>query len=210
MTEIAITAALPYQVAIPEYSGGGLPMSSLLDAVAELVPWMQSRADALDRAAAFPEDEIARLRRAGALLPMPGLGLTETEELASLLGLVGQGNLAVGRILEAHVNALHLIARYGTGARSDDGRLYGLWVTDPQTNGLRMRQNGDRIILSGGKQFCSGAGYATGAVVTAQNDDGEIRMLVVPLGIGEVVTPLPSPLQGMRAAATGAVNFTNC
>jgi len=185
-------------------------MSSLLGAVAELVPWMQSRADALDRAAAFPQDEIARLRQAGALSPLRGLGLTKTDDLALMLGLVGQGNLAVGRILEAHVNALHLIARYGAGIRPDDGRLYGLWVTDPQTNGLHMRRAGDRIILRGGKQFCSGAGHATGAVVTAQNDEGEIRMLVLPLGIGETVIPLPSPLQGMRAAVTGAVDFTGC
>ncbi len=185
-------------------------MSSLLDAVAELVPWMQSRADALDRAAAFPEDEIASLRRVGALSPLSALGFVKTEQLALMLSLVGQGNLAVGRVLEAHVNALHLMARYGAGIRSDDGRLYGLWVTNPQTNGLHMRRAGDRIILRGGKQFCSGAGYATGAVVTAQNDDGEVCMLVLPLGIGEAVTPLPSPLQGMRAAVTGAVDFTGC
>ena len=35
-------------------------------------------------------------------------------------------------------------------------------------------------------------------------------MLVLPLGIGETVQALPSPLQGMRAAVTGAVDFTGC
>ncbi len=93
--------------------------------IADLVPWMQERAEALDRDAAFPAEEIDRLRRAGALSPpLPVAGPGSADELAALLTLVGQGNLSVGRILEAHVNALHLIARYGTPR--EDGRLYAL------------------------------------------------------------------------------------
>jgi alkylation response protein AidB-like acyl-CoA dehydrogenase len=180
-----------------------------MQAVAELIPWMQGRAHVLDREAAFPTQEIECLRRAGALSPrLPVQGLGTAGELAGLLILVGQGNLAVGRILEAHVNARHLIARYGT-LREDD-RLYALWVTDPPTKGLRMQRSGNRLVLSGSKQFCSGAGHASRAVVTALDEDGAVRMLVVPLGIGEVVSPLPAPLQGMRAAVTGAVDFTRC
>jgi alkylation response protein AidB-like acyl-CoA dehydrogenase len=170
--------------------------------IAELVPWMQNRAAELDRDAAFPAPEIERLRMAGALAPQ------QPEALATLLALVGEGNLSVGRIVEAHVNALHLMARFGSVR--DDGRLYALWVTDPPTGGLRMRRTGDRIELSGAKQFCSGAGYATGALVTAQDENGDTRMLVLPLGIGERVSPLPSPLSGMRAAVTGAVDFDGC
>jgi alkylation response protein AidB-like acyl-CoA dehydrogenase len=179
--------------------------------IAELVPWMQSRAAALDRDASFPVAEIDRLRRAGALSPpLPVRGFAKADELISLLTLVGQGNLSVGRTLEAHVNALHLIARYGVAMRQADDRLYALWVTDPPTDGLRLRRSGSRIFLSGGKRFCSGAGYATGALVTARDAEGDTRMLVLKLGIGETVTPLPAPLQGMRAAVTGAVDFTGC
>jgi len=184
-------------------------MSMVLSAVSELVPWMQRRTDALDRAAAFPQQEIDALRRAGALSPgLPVAGAGRADELAEMLTLVGRGNLSIGRIIEAHVNALHLMARFGGVA--DDGQLYALWVTDPPAGGLRMRRAGGRILLNGGKQFCSGAGHATGALVTAEDVDGSTRMLVVPLGIGERVTPLPSPLQGMRAAVTGAVDFSGC
>jgi alkylation response protein AidB-like acyl-CoA dehydrogenase len=175
-----------------------------MHAIAALIPWMQRQAPALDREAAFPVAELDHLRSAGALSPPLG----HADDLAALLTLVGQGNLSVGRILEAHVNALHLISRYGTPR--EDGRLFGLWVTDPPEGGLRMRRIGNRIVLSGGKQFCSAAGHASGALVTAQDENDDTRMLVVPLGIGEVVTPLPSPLQGMRAAVTGAVDFTGC
>lgn len=170
--------------------------------IADLIPWMQGRAARLDREAAFPAEEVSRLRERGALLPLPPGTLTD------VLVRTGQGNLSVGRIFEAHVNALHLIGRYG--GRPFDDALYALWVTDPPAGALSMRRAGDRIYLSGGKQFCSGAGHAQAALVTATDTNGDVRMLTIRLGIGETVTPLPSPLAGMRAAVTGAVDFTGC
>nr|WP_294509938.1 acyl-CoA dehydrogenase family protein [uncultured Rhodopila sp.] len=195
-------------------------MPSLLPALAELVPWMQSRADALDRDAAFPAEDVARLHRLGALtLPLPVAAKARDDDLAgtlaSMLVLIGQGNLSVGRVVEAHINTMHLVARFGTEAQqadvmatARDGGLFGLWVTDPPDGGLHMRRSGDRIVLSGAKQFCSSAGQAAGALVTARDEDGATRMLVLRLGAGETVKPLPSPLQGMRAAVTGAVDFS--
>jgi alkylation response protein AidB-like acyl-CoA dehydrogenase len=197
-------------------------MASLTSALAELIPWMQSRAEELDHAAAFPNEEIDRLRLLGALAPplpvqAPAGDRDLADQLAAMLTLVGRGNLAVGRIFEAHINALHLIARYGSAAQwqaatgaVQDGGLFALWVTDSPQDRLRMNRIGNQITLSGGKQFCSGAGYATHALATAQDTGGGIRMLVLRLGIGETVNPLPSPLQGMRAAVTGAVDFTGC
>jgi alkylation response protein AidB-like acyl-CoA dehydrogenase len=191
---------------------------TMLSLLAGLVPWMQERAGTLDRDGAFPAEEIAALRRLGVLtMPLPVQGHARDDALANRLAsvfvLIGQGNLPVGRILEAHVNAMHLVARYGTAAQQADARdggLFGLWVTDPPGGGLRMQRSGGTIALTGAKQFCSGAGFASGALVTAEDSDGGTRMLILRLGIGEVVKPLPSPLQGMRAAVTGAVDFTGC
>ena len=201
-------------------------------AVAALVPWMQDRAEALDREARFPAAEMDALRRLGALtpeLPVSGYQAREHQQaipprndlaadaLGDLLIQVGRGNLSVGRLLEAHINTLHLAARHGLPAQwtrveqtAREGCLFGLWVTDPPEGGLTMRRVGDRIQLAGAKQFCSGAGHAAGTLLTAHDPDGNRWMLVVPLGIGEVVTPLPSPLSGMRAAVTRAVDFTGC
>jgi alkylation response protein AidB-like acyl-CoA dehydrogenase len=200
---------------------------SLAADLLELVPWMQSRAEALDRDAGFPGEEMDRLWRIGALtLPLPvrsGPRQGEVrddriaDQMSEVLTLAGRGNLSVGRILEAHINALHLIGRYGTAEQwqeamrdAQEGHLFALWVTDPPAGGLRMRMSGRAIRLTGAKQFCSGAGHATRGVVTAEDTNGSARMLVLRLQSGERVSGLVSPLQGMRAAVTGAVDFTGC
>jgi alkylation response protein AidB-like acyl-CoA dehydrogenase len=201
--------------------------SSMAVRVAALVPWMQRRASQLDEIAGFPVDEIAALGEAGALamqLPIDRVGAEKSENrgvladrLASVLVQIGFGNLAVGRIVEAHMNSRHLISRYGSAEQRAasatdvrDGHLYALWVTDPPAGGLRMAVTSEGIRLIGHKVFCSAAGFATKALVTAVNEDGGSQMLVVDLGNGERVEQLESPLQGMRAAVTGAVDFTGC
>ncbi len=214
--DIATTSGLDDRVAADDVAGR----------VAALVPWMQQRAGQLDAQAAFPTQEIAALHGAGAL----SVGLpaeadpTHTERsearadrLAAVLVQAGLGSLAVGRILEAHINARHLIARHGSTHQrfaavrdSRDGQLFALWVTDLPEDGLRMSVTSNGIRLTGRKLFCSAAGAATRALVTATKPDGEAQMLVVKLGIGERVEPLVAPLQGMRAAVTGAVDFTGC
>ena len=176
---------------------------------------MQNGAGALDRDAAFPVSDMGALSDAGALtmpLPAQAPGAAVVDELAAVLTLVGSGNLSTGRVLEAHINARHLIARYGTAAQrlQTHEALLALWVTDPPDGGLRLRQRGSTLRLSGGKQFCSAAGYATHAIVTAQDEGGAARMLILRLGRGERVQAMASPLSGMRAAVTGAVDFDDC
>jgi alkylation response protein AidB-like acyl-CoA dehydrogenase len=190
--------------------------------VAELVPWMQQLATEGDAEAAFPKVELETLRRSGILaIPLP----TEApywagpraDLLAQTLAQLGRGNLSVGRLVEAHINARHFIARLGTRAQRvqttadvHGGEFFALWVTDPPDGGLRMTRRGNRLLLEGGKMFCSGAGFATRALVTARDQSGNSLMLVVTLNAGERVRPLEAPLQGMRSAMTGAVDFSGC
>jgi alkylation response protein AidB-like acyl-CoA dehydrogenase len=173
--------------------------------------------------AEFPTEAMRLLTDAGALTaPLPialgGLGLgTERHRgrvLLDFLHLLGQASLPLGRLLEAHVNALRIVMRYGNpdqqavvGEAVRSGALFALWVTDPPENGLRMVANGDARVLVGTKMFCSGAGHATHAVVTAE-DHGETRLLLVGLGNGERVSSLAAGLAGMRAAVTGQVEFS--
>src|SRR6185437_10433420 len=194
--------------------------------VAALVPRMQAAAPRLDDAASFPLEDIAALREAGALaltLPVEHRSgdrmwlSAQAGRLAQVLARIGEGNLAAGRIVEAHINARHLIARYGTAEQRDNadrdvrnGHLFALWVTDPPQDHLRMTDTPAGLRLNGGKLFCSAAGHATRAIVTAVDRYGRSRMLMLELGGGERTRSLPSPLQGMRAAVTGAVDFTGC
>jgi alkylation response protein AidB-like acyl-CoA dehydrogenase len=194
--------------------------SDLLARVRLLVPGLTEHAAALDDTGRFPADDIAALAEAGVLLaPLPqsagGLGLgTEPAGAAgvlALLRLLGQGHLSVGRVFEAHVNAIRLIARYGSArqvaAAAQDvaaGCLFALWVTDPPGGALAI---GADHLLHGRKQFCSAAGFARRAVVTAVDGAGVTRLAVAALGRGVTVTPLASGMQGMRAATTGQVAF---
>ncbi len=191
--------------------------SALLAALSHLVPGMQRRAEALDAGEAFPADDIADLRSIGALaapLPRPlgGLGAgTEPDGalvLLDMLRLIGRGHLAVARLFEAHVNAIRLIIRYGTPAQAaaaaqdaSDGHLFALWVTDPPDEPLTLHDGA----LHGRKAPCSGAGFATRAIVTVETG-GAARMAILLLDGAERATPLRG-LQGMRASATGAVRF---
>lgn len=190
--------------------------------VADLVPWMQELAARGDAEAVFPEAELAALRQTGILaIPLPNEAPDRVRPRADLLAetliQLGRGNLSIGRLVEAHINARHLIARFGTQhqraramADVDAGELFALWVTDPPDNGLCMVRHGDRLLLEGSKMFCSGAGFATRALLTARDETGGTQMLVAKLNAGEHVSALGAPLQGMRGAVTGAVDFNGC
>jgi alkylation response protein AidB-like acyl-CoA dehydrogenase len=195
----------------------------ILEGVAKLVPSIQKDTMKRDAQSAFPQAEFAALTALGLLTAtVPeargGLGLGVGPEGASgllrLFVLLGQASLPVARLYEAHVNALQLIERYGTpataaGAALDAarGHLFALWVTDPSDAKLALKPHGSGFVLEGGKAFCSGAGQATRALITAANTT-ETQMLVVGLEPGTRVIPSPIKLNGMRAAITGSVDFS--
>jgi alkylation response protein AidB-like acyl-CoA dehydrogenase len=199
----------------------GLPADEL-ERIRALVQPLQTGGLVAD-AAEFPAKAMRLLAEAGGLTaPLPiafgGLGLgTERHRggvLLDFLHLLGQASLPLGRLLEAHINALRIIMRYGDPDQQSfaaeavrAGALFALWVTDPPQDGLRMAAQNDALVLIGAKLFCSGAGHATHAVVTAE-DQGVMRLLLLDLGSGERVSPLPAGLSGMRAAVTGQVDFT--
>ncbi len=192
--------------------------TDILLRLAALVPAQQAHAAALDTNASFPKADFAALRAAGLLtanLPAAeggadlGAGAAGAAALCEALALLGEGNLAVARLYEAHVNALQLAFRYGSPAlkahaRADAeaGHLFALWVTDPPEGGLHLLAGG---VLTGTKLFCSGAGAASRALVTAHTGAG-VQMLIVDVTAARI-EPARVRLAGMRAAVTGAVNF---
>lgn len=190
-------------------------VSELFDSIAALVPGLATEAATFDRVAEFPRESMAKLQHAGLLMaPVPlefgGFGLHQTgdtEALFRLLHRLGYADLPLGRIFEAHVNALELIRQYGTRRQMEAaalaaqaGDLFALWVTDPPQQGVQLTPD---FILTGEKWFCSAAGAAKQALITAGN-----QMLVVPITPFLRVTDRGVKLAGMRAATTGSVDLT--
>jgi alkylation response protein AidB-like acyl-CoA dehydrogenase len=192
----------------------------LLESLTSLVPELAKEAANCDRMSRFPFASLAMLRDAGLLMaPIPvefgGFGLHEAanpEGLFRLLHLLGYADLSLGRIFEAHVNALELVRQYGTRKQMENaalaaqaGDLFALWVTDPAQQGVQM--SSADFALTGEKWFCSAAGVANQALITAQTQSGS-QMVLAPLSAGVKVTDRGVKLSGMHGAVTGSVDLT--
>jgi alkylation response protein AidB-like acyl-CoA dehydrogenase len=192
--------------------------SELFDSLSAMLPELMQEAAENDSAAAFPVAGLRRLQGAGLLMaPVPvefgGFGLhtnADSQALFRLLHLLGYADLSLGRIFEAHVNAIELIRQYGTSRQMEAaalaaqaGDLFALWVTDSPENGVQLSRD---LRLSGEKWFCSAAGSATQALITARTEAGD-QMLLVPHLAGVPVTERGVKLSGMRAAKTGSVDL---
>jgi alkylation response protein AidB-like acyl-CoA dehydrogenase len=176
------------------------------------------RAGEYDEDGAFPAADVAALHESGLLaacLPVKfgGAGLSGLA-LSEVLRSIGSGSLPLGRLFEGHVNALELVLRYGSDRRvklvadeAQAGKLFGVWNTDDAA-GLKLLHRHERSWLEGRKILASGAGHIERPLVTATDENGR-RMMVLP----KVAAPDRADVsrwtaQGMRASATGAVDFT--
>lgn len=203
------------------------PSDLAYDAVAfarRIAATAPSRAAAQDRDDGFPSEDVADLARFGLLAaPIPveagGPGLGDEAAAATLvevLRLIGYGSLALGRLYEGHVNALQLVAAHGDPAQrkrlfadARAGHLFGVWNTEPPENGLVVTGPEGGWCLRGVKTFASGAGRVTRALATARREGAAgTLMLVVPLERGTRADLSGWCAQGMRASATGTLDFT--
>ena len=190
----------------------------MLDALRRALPAITANATALDDDAAFPSADMRMLAELGlAAVPLPqalgGMGAgTEAagaQTVFDLLRTLGQANLSLARLFEAHVNVVRLVVRFGTAdqvqalaARCRNGLFHGLWVTDAPGQAVCL-QDGN---LHGRKGPCSGAGYARHALITVRDGDAT-RMALVALSGNEPSEPLGPRLHGMRASANGTVTL---
>ena len=177
----------------------------------------QRRASTLDHDGAFPCEDIDDLGHKCLLrAPLPltrggnALGMHDPECLSDVLSALGTGSLALGRLYEGHVNALALLARYGTDANIDlmaeevaAGRPSGVWMAGEP---LRLVQDGAGLfVLRGRKILCSGAGHFQRPLVAAEYADGSV--MVIPRVYDDRADATGWTAHGMRATATGTVDF---
>jgi alkylation response protein AidB-like acyl-CoA dehydrogenase len=162
----------------------------------------------------------AQFRHAGlAMSPFPkefgGAGLWEPAkyiDLCTILRMLGSADLSLTRLFEGHVNAVSLVAKYGSRSqlrelskRVEEGGLSAVWGADG-TDGLRIA-TGSQSVLRGSKILASGAGFVTDPVVTAGVDDGQI-MCVLHLDLEEEIDLSGWNAQGMRSTATGSIDLS--
>ena len=173
-----------------------------------------------------PLDDLRELGALGLLTaPLPeahgGLGLgTEAGGHAPLLRVLaglGAGDLALGRLYEGHVNALILIAAFGSPAQlrraaqdAADGLLFGVWNTGvPELMSIAGVEGS--LSLVGCKSFATGAAFVRRPIVTAER--GGWQMTLPRMESPEVASALAidrsswAPL-GMESSESYTIDFT--
>jgi alkylation response protein AidB-like acyl-CoA dehydrogenase len=201
--------------AILNASEGGL---SAAERAREIASWAFANAERLDVDGAFPAQEVAELHRLGLLCAIfparcGGVGLGGLE-LGRVLRMIGSGSLPLGRLYEGHVNSIALVLRYGrpelirlVAQEAGEGSLFGVWNTD-DSEGLRLVLQDGRLVLAGRKILASGAGHIERPIVTATDERGRRLMIMPRLSKGDRADLSRWTAHGMRASATGAVDFT--
>jgi alkylation response protein AidB-like acyl-CoA dehydrogenase len=106
-------------------------------------------------------------------LPFPGCGDTARRHWA--LAQIARHNLELGRLAEAHADALAILHEAGREPRPH--ALYAVWASESE-QGLKVCED----TVSGQKGFCTGAGLVDCALVTVM--EPERRLLEIDLRIG--------------------------
>jgi alkylation response protein AidB-like acyl-CoA dehydrogenase len=164
-------------------------------------------ADSLVRAAAEAgEDTAAALRLAakyGTMLPQPGGG--ETARRWAALVAVAERNLTVARVLEAHSDALAILAEAGFPV---PGGTWGVFAAEAAPHRLEASGPDAATVLTGVKPWCSLASQLDYALVTA-HCAGQRRLYRVSLRDSGVTVSPPGRwvARGLRTVTSVAVTF---
>ncbi|WP_185984784.1 acyl-CoA/acyl-ACP dehydrogenase [Aureimonas mangrovi] len=124
---------------------------------------------------------------------------------------IGGADLATARVFEGHLNALQLIALYGTNDQQrrvreavSDGALLGVWGADG-TPPLTCSGHGT---LAGVKRYASGVGVVSLAIVAFTDGEGALHLLLMPVDDQERVSLMDWDHRGMRRSRSGQYDFT--
>jgi len=134
-------------------------------------------------------------------LPLPGSG--GTFERWRQLAELSARDLTLGRLVEAHADALAILAELD-GPAAAPGATYGVWAAEPPAVRVTAERTVDGWLLTGRKPWCSGAAVLDRALVTAHAGDG--RRLFA-LDVREV-TVEPGTWSAVGMAASGSFAVT--
>lgn len=141
----------------------------------------------------------------GVRLPLPG---QDTATRWTVLAAVAEVNLTTARVLEAHTDALAILAEAGEAAPT--GSTWGVFAAETPDTRLdaAMQSDGRAAALTGTKPWCSLGSELDSALVTAHTPDGR-RLFQVDL---RQPTVRPEPAQrwmarGLRSVTSAPVHF---
>jgi alkylation response protein AidB-like acyl-CoA dehydrogenase len=169
----------------------------------ELPDWAEPLVDACRSSG---EDAAAAVKLAehyGRMLPQPGGG--QTARRWAVLAAAGEHNLTVARVLEAHCDALGILAEAGEPV--PDGS-WGVFAAEAAPHRLEAREADGGIVLTGVKPWCSLAAQLDAALVTAHV--GDQRQLFRVSLRHPSVTPEPPAAwvaRGLRNVTSAGVRF---
>ena len=197
-------------------------VADLREAARRIGAGAAARAAEEDRDGGFPDRDIDDLHAAGLLLaPFPsemgggGLGTSAATcpALLDVLVSIGRGSLSLGRLYEGHVNAIKLVALYGGGENLEllreeaaAGFPSGVWMAE-DGSALRLTSLGSRRVLDGRKILASGCGHFRRPLVAVLSEAGS-TMAIPFIADASRADTSGWTIQGMRATATGTIDFT--
>ena len=110
-------------------------------------------------------------------LPMPGDG--QTLQRWQALAMVAQHDLSLAKLYEGHTDALAIMTETGGLPPSSHPERGGVWAAESGKGRVVLQRRGDgQVLLSGTKNWCSGAKTASHALLTAWEQDGSGPQLV--------------------------------
>jgi hypothetical protein len=119
------------------------------------------------------------LTRALPCLPQPGHG--DTLLRWRMLAAIAARDLSLAKLYEAHAAAAAILAELGS-AKPRRGTVWAVWTAQMPGADVRIvNRDGDRVRLAGSKAWCSGAAFATDALVTGIDDEGRQWLAAVDL-----------------------------
>ena len=172
--------------------------------LAESPGWAGSLVDAARGCGEDVARAVALSREYGVRLPLPG---KDTTARWSVLADVAAVNLTAARVLEAHSDALAILAEAGEPA--DDSLAWGVFAAEAPDARLDAVPGDDgAVTLDGVKPWCSVAADLDAALVTAHTAEGR-RLFRVDLR-QDGVTPEPAHrwvARGLRTVTSAPVRF---
>lgn len=137
--------------------------------------------------------------------PLPGSGRTAAR--LERLAATARDDVVVGRLVEAHADAVAIMAELG-GPPVSAGDIWGVWAAGPG-DAVQARLDGGTWRLTGTKPWCSGATVVSHALVDAATAQGGMLFAVALAAPGARPGPPSWVNAGMAAADTRSVSFVD-